>query len=63
MTLGERIKLGRKSSGLSLRALAEEVGVSAQAISKYERDQDVPSSGVLLRLARALGVRVEFFFR
>ena len=63
MTVGERIKLGRKSSGLSLRALAEEVGVSAQAISKYERDQDVPSSGVLLRLARALGVRVEFFFR
>ena len=63
MTLGERIKLGRKSSGLSLRALAEEVGVSAQAISKYERDQDVPSSGVLLRLAQALDVRVEFFFR
>jgi len=63
MTLGERIKIARDASGLSLRALAEEVGVSAMAISKYERDLDVPGSGVLLRLAQALGVKVEFFFR
>jgi transcriptional regulator with XRE-family HTH domain len=39
-----------------LRALSEEVGVSAMAISKYERDLDVAGSGVLLRLAQALGV-------
>lgn len=63
MAIGERIKLARKKVGLSLRALAEEVGVSAQAISKYERGLDVPSSAVLLRLAKALGVRVEYFFR
>jgi len=46
-----------------LRKLADEIGVSAMAISKYERDQDVPSSGVMLRLAQALKVKVEFFFR
>jgi len=63
MTLGERIKIARSTQGLSLRALAEQVGVSAMAISKYERDLDVPSSGVLLRLAQALEVKVEFFFR
>ena len=63
MTLGERIKTARNARGLSLRALSEEVGVSAMAISKYERDLDVPGSGVLLRLAQALGVKVEFFFR
>jgi len=33
------------------------------AISKYERDEIVPSSGVLLALSKALGVRVEYFFR
>jgi len=49
--------------GLSLRALAEQVSVSAQAISKYERGMDVPSSAVLLRLAKALRVKVEFFLR
>jgi len=61
--IGERIKSARRARGLSLRALATEVGVSAQAISKYERDQDTPGSGVLLRLAQALGVRSEYFFR
>jgi Zn-dependent peptidase ImmA (M78 family) len=40
-----------------------DAGVSAQAISKYERGLDVPSSGVLLRLARTLKVRIEYFFR
>jgi Zn-dependent peptidase ImmA (M78 family) len=33
------------------------------AISKYERDEITPGSDALLRLAKALGVRVEYFFR
>ncbi len=63
MTIGGRIKQARKASNFSLRKLADEIGVSAMAISKYERDQDVPSSGVLLRLSQALKVKVDFFFR
>ena len=63
MTIGGRIKQARKASNLSLRKLADEIGVSAMAISKYERDQDVPSSGVLLGLSQALKVKVDFFFR
>ncbi|MEN6481709.1 MAG: helix-turn-helix transcriptional regulator [Anaerolineaceae bacterium] len=63
MTIGGRIKQARKASNFSLRKLADEVGVSAMAISKYERNQDVPSSGVLLRLSQALQVKVDFFFR
>jgi Zn-dependent peptidase ImmA (M78 family) len=61
--IGERIKVARQRSGLNLRKLAEKVGVSAQAISKYERGLDVPSSAVLIKLAHALGVRVEYFLR
>jgi len=61
--LGERLKVARKAAQLSLRALAEQVDVSAQAISKYERDLMTPNSDMLLRLARVLGVKVEFFFR
>jgi len=34
--------------------------VSAQAISKYERDESIPSSGVLMALADALGVSVDY---
>jgi len=63
MSLGERIKLARRRAGLSQRDLASRVSVTAAAISKYELGKDVPSSGVLLRLAKALGVRVAFFFQ
>lgn len=49
--------------GLNQRELAKSAGVSAQAISKYERDLDVPGSGVLIRLSRALGIGIEFFVR
>lgn len=63
MTIGQRIKQARKASKFPLRKLAHEIGVSAMAISKYERDQDVPSSGVLLRLSQALNVNIDFFFR
>jgi Zn-dependent peptidase ImmA (M78 family)/DNA-binding XRE family transcriptional regulator len=63
MSIGERLKAARMRAGLSQRALAAGVGVSAQAISKYERGLSIPSSGVLIRLAKILEVRVEYFFR
>src|SRR6476659_9637956 len=63
MALGERIALARRITGMSLRALAEKVGVSPTAIHKYEKNQDVPGSRVLIRLAEALEVGVEFFLR
>ena len=63
MTIGQRIKQARKASRLSLRGLAEQAEISPMAISKYERDLDMPGSGVLLRLAQALDVSIDFFFR
>jgi len=61
--IGERIKQARTAAGLSTRELAEKAGVSAMAISKYERGESAPSSRVLLELAKALGVRIDYFFR
>jgi transcriptional regulator with XRE-family HTH domain/Zn-dependent peptidase ImmA (M78 family) len=61
--IGERLKAARYSAGLSQRALAKAVGVSAMAISKYERGLDVPSSGIVIKLAKALNVKAEYFFR
>jgi len=58
--LNQRIKNSRRAAGLSLRNLAEKIDnrVTAQAISKYERGESMPSSGVLIALAGALGVSV-----
>lgn len=61
--IGERIKQARMAAGFPLRELAEKAGISAMAISKYETNKSTPSSAVLLSLAQALGVRVEYFFR
>lgn len=61
--IGERVKRARAAAGLSMQALGERVGVSANMVKKYEHDQSMPSSAVLLKLAAALGVRTEFFFR
>jgi Zn-dependent peptidase ImmA (M78 family)/DNA-binding XRE family transcriptional regulator len=63
MSIGERIKSARTRANLSQRDLGEAAEVSAMAISKYEHDQDVPGSAILIRLAKALGVKVEYFFR
>lgn len=60
--IGQRLKLSRSASGLSLRDLEEKIGnrVTAQAIGKYERNESMPSSGVLIALADALGVSVDY---
>src|SRR5947209_994976 len=60
--IGQRLKLARAASGLSLRELEAAIQnrVTAQAIGKYERNEDMPSSGVLTALARALNVSEDY---
>ena len=56
------LKLARKRSGLSLRALSDALGnrVSAQAIGKYERSEMMSGSDVLDLLANVLEVSPQF---
>ena len=61
--IGARIKRARGAAGLSLRALAENIGLSHAAVKKYEDGVVVPSSDILIKLAKALHVRTEYFFR
>ena len=60
--IGKRLKLARGSAGLSLRQLAARMEsiVTSQAISRYERDEIVPGSRVLIALSRALNVPVSY---
>jgi len=62
---GERLNSARKMAGMSMEALAQKAGaiVSKQAISKYEKGKINPGSEVLLALAKALDVKVDYFFR
>lgn len=56
MTINERILALRRAAGLSQEALAEQVGVSRQAIGKWESGASLPGLDNLQELARALGV-------
>jgi Zn-dependent peptidase ImmA (M78 family) len=60
--IGERLKIARAAAGLSLRDLEAAIGnlVTAQAIGKYERNEDMPRSGVLSALADALNVSEDY---
>ena len=59
MTLGMTIQKERTRLGLSQEKLAEQVGVSRQAVSKWELDDAVPDTDKLVPLARALGLSVD----
>jgi len=61
--LGDRLKQARLSRHLSLRELAAACGVTHQAIHYYERGEDTPGSDVLICLAEALSVSIDYFFR
>src|SRR5689334_15220351 len=60
--IGKRLLLARAAAGLSLRDLEGKIEnlVTAQAIGKYERNESMPSSKVLLALARALEVSEDY---
>lgn len=61
--IGRRLKMARDAQGLSMKQLAEQVNVSANMIKKYEHNESMPSSDVLLRLVDSLKVSLDFLFR
>lgn len=60
MKLSEKIYYCRKKSGKSQEALAEQLGVSRQAVSKWETGDAEPEIGKLKLLADAFGVTVDW---
>lgn len=60
MSIGERIAVLRKEQSLSQVQLADALGVSRQAISKWENDQTSPDTMKLIQLADVLNTEVEY---
>ncbi len=58
-TMGKRITALRKEKGMTQEQLAEKVGVSAQAVSKWENDLSCPDISILAALSDALGVSTD----
>ena len=62
-TLGRRIQEARKAAGLSQESLGERLGVSRQAVSKWETGTADPSTSNLLALAKLFGISAEELLR
>ena len=59
MTLGQNLQTARKAKGLSQETLAEQIGVSRQALGKWEKDTALPGLDNLQAAAQVLGVSVD----
>ena len=57
--IANRLLQYRKSSGLSQEELAEKIGVSRQAVSKWERAEASPDTDNLIILAKVYGVSLD----
>ena len=58
-TIGKRIMINRKKLGLTQEQLAEKLGITAQAVSKWENDQSCPDISVLTQLADIFDTTVD----
>ena len=60
MEWNERIAAARKAAGLTQEALGEKLGVSRQAVSKWESGQAVPDLDTVAKLCLALGFSADY---
>lgn len=59
MTLGQKIAALRTEAQLSQEALADQMGVSRQSVSKWETDASIPELDKLIQLSKFFGVTLD----
>ena len=59
--VGEKIATIRQQKGIAIAELAERCGFTTAMMAKTEENQTIPSLGHLIKVARALGVRLGTF--
>ena len=60
LNIGSRITLLRKEKGWSQTDLAKELGASREIVGKYERNENLPSIEMALKMSNAFGVTVDY---
>lgn len=63
MNVADRIQLQRKIKGLSQEELADKVGVSRQAVSKWESEQSIPDTEKVVALSEFFGVTTDYLLK
>jgi uncharacterized protein YjbI with pentapeptide repeats len=60
-SIGVKIASARKNKNLSQSALAQKIGISPQAVGKWERGESLPDIILLSRIAEMLGLDLNYF--
>ena len=60
MEIGKKIALCRKEAGMSQEALAAELGISRQAVSRWETGEAVPDTENIINLSRIFSVTTDY---
>lgn len=63
MIFADKLTQLRKKAGMSQEELAEKVGVSRQAISKWEGAQAMPDMNRVLKLSEVFGVSTDYLLK
>ena len=63
MRFGEKLFKLRKEKGLSQEALAEQIGTTRQAVSKWENNQGFPETEKLLQLSNIFETSIDFLLK
>lgn len=59
--IGKFISQNRKEKNLTQAQLAEKLGVSVNAVSKWERGLNLPDASIMLELCNLLGISVNVY--
>ena len=63
MNMADRIQYLRKTKGISQEALADKVGVSRQAVSKWESEQSIPDLEKVIIMSDLFGVTTDYILK
>lgn len=63
MTLGEKIQICRKSKGVSQEEMASAIGVSRQALSKWECNTSIPDIDKIIALSNYFNVTTDYLLK
>lgn len=59
-TTGERIRHARKNAGLTMKKLAELIGVTERSVKRYESNQSTPDTHTLIQLASIFDLSTDY---
>ena len=63
MNMADRIQYLRKQKGLSQEELADKIGVSRQAVSKWESEQSIPDVEKIITISEFFGVTTDYIIK